>query len=88
MMMENIPVTPKVNKWVKACPYNNCVFMLPPWREIYKTDKERQQTWAEAVRTYEAMKEVYTRYGYQVTEVPVDTVANRAGFILGHISKL
>lgn len=88
MIMEDIPVTKKINKWVALCAYNTQVFILPPWREIYKTDKERKQTWAEAVRTYEAMKEVYTRYGYYVTDLPKDTVTNRADFILEQIRKL
>lgn len=82
MIMEDIPVTKKINKWIASCPYNIRVFILPPWREIYQPDKERKQTWAEAVRTYEAMKDVYTRYGYYVTDLPKDTVANRADFIL------
>lgn len=86
MMMEDLPVTKKANKRVKLCSYNRRVFILPPWREIYQTDKERKQTWAEAVRTYEAMKEVYASYGYQVTEVPKDTVKKRADFILDQIA--
>lgn len=88
MIMEDIPVTKKINKWVKACSYNSCVFILPPWKEIYQTDRERKQTWAEAVRTYEAMKEVYTSYGYNVTDVPKDIVTNRADFILKQITEV
>lgn len=88
MIMEDIPVTKKINKWVAACAYNMRVFILPPWREIYQTDKERKQTWAEAVRTYEAMKDVYTNYGYNVTDVPKGTVTSRADFILEQIREL
>ncbi|HTG55996.1 MAG TPA: AAA family ATPase [Niabella sp.] len=88
MIMEDIPVTKKINKWVRTSSYNSRVFMLPPWREIYQTDKERKQTWAEAVRTYEAMKDVYTSYGYHVTDIPKGTVANRADFILEQIRKV
>ncbi|WP_114789929.1 AAA family ATPase [Niabella yanshanensis] len=88
MMMEDMPVTRKANKWVKLCSYNRRVFILPPWREIYQTDKERKQTWAEAVRTYEAMKEVYIGYGYDVIGVPKGTVTSRTDFILEQIRKL
>ena len=86
MLMEDIPVTKKINKLVASCSYNTSVFILPPWREIYKTDRERKQTWAEAVRTYEGMTQTYISYGYGVTDVPRDTVANRADFILKQIS--
>ncbi len=85
MVMEDIPVTKKVTKLMKTCAYNSRVFILPPWREIYQTDKERKQTWAEAVRTYEDMKQTYISYGYEVTDVPKDTVANRADFVLKQI---
>ncbi|MGE9311659.1 AAA family ATPase [Niabella sp. CJ426] len=88
MMMEDLPVTKKVNKWVKLCSYNRRVFILPPWREIYQTDKERKQTWAEAVRTYEAMKEVYMSYGYDLADIPKGTVTSRADFILEQISAM
>lgn len=88
MMMEGIPVSNEINKLVAACTYAHTVFILPPWKEIYKTDGERKQTWAEAVRTYEALKEAYARYGYEVTDVPKDTVENRADFILKQIGEL
>lgn len=85
MMMEGIPVSNEMNKLIADCTYAPTVFILPPWREIYKTDGERKQTWAEAVRTYEAMKEAYTSYGYHISDVPKDTVTNRADFILKQI---
>lgn len=85
MIMEDMTVTKKINDWVASCPYNTQVFILPPWREIYQTDRERKQTWAEAVRTYEAMKDVYTGYGYDLTDVPKGTVKNRADFIVARI---
>lgn len=88
MIMEDIPVTRKVKKLIKACTYNSHVFILPPWREIYQPDKERKQTWAEAVRTYEDMKQTYISYGYEVIDVPKNTVANRADFVLNQIDQM
>lgn len=61
--------------------YNKNVFILPPWKEIYTTDTERKQTWAEAVATYELMAATYLKHGYQLIEVPRLSPNNRADFI-------
>ncbi len=86
MIMESMPVSEEINNRVAACSYSSPVFILPPWREIYQTDKERKQKWAEAVRTYEDMKQTYISYGYEVIDVPKDTITNRADFVLKQIS--
>ena len=35
---------------LRLYPYNKVVFLFPPWEEIYRTDRERDQTFAESVR--------------------------------------
>src|SRR5580704_16257297 len=50
--------------------YAPVVFLAPPWREIYETDGERKQDFAEAERTYNLMAEVYRECGYQTIELP------------------
>ena len=67
--------------------YAKRVFLAPAWREIYETDTERKQDVAEAVRTAEVMARVYEEYGYEVMELPKASVAERADFILKHISQ-
>ena len=62
--------------------YAPLVFLAPPWREIYVTDTERKQDFAEATRTYEVMKEVYRDCGYELIELPKLTPLARAQFIL------
>jgi predicted ATPase len=61
------------------------IFILPPWKEIYVTDEERKQSWEEALNTYDAMRKVYDRYGYDVLEVPKEDVEKRVEFILRNI---
>jgi predicted ATPase len=65
--------------------YHSDVFITPPWQEIYENDKERKQDFAEAVRTYEMMKEVYPKFGYRLVEVPRLPVSDRVCFILDHL---
>jgi len=65
--------------------YAGSVFLAPPWQEIYQTDRERKQDFAEAVRTYETIARVYQECGYEIVELPKSTPRARAEFILGHL---
>jgi predicted ATPase len=49
--------------------YGQNVFAAPPWPAIYVTDKERKQSFAEAIRTYELMVRVYEDLEYKVLEL-------------------
>jgi predicted ATPase len=66
--------------------YARTVFIAPPWREIYVTDDERKQTFAEAVRTFDLMSEVYRECGYDLLELPLGSPMERADFILHHVA--
>lgn len=65
--------------------YTSPAFMAPPWEEIYRTDSERKQDFAEAVRTYDLMRSVYRECGYEIIELPKMPAAERAEFILREI---
>jgi len=65
--------------------YNKKVFILPPWKEIYRTDAERKQTWEEAIETYQNILDSYLELGYQPVEVPSLPIQERADFVLKHI---
>jgi predicted ATPase len=61
------------------------VFLTPPWREIYRQDAERRQDWAEAVRTFELVRDAYVKADYEPIEIPRDTVARRVSFVLAQV---
>jgi predicted ATPase len=65
--------------------YFERVFLAPPWREIYTTDGERKQSYDEVVRTYELMVRAYEDCGYEVVEIPRDSPARRADFIVSQL---
>jgi len=67
--------------------YASVVFLAPPWKEIYETDNERKQDFAEAERTFEQMVQVYRECGYTISELPTTTPAARADFILERIQR-
>jgi predicted ATPase len=55
---------------------------MPPWEEIYTTDSERDQIYAEAVAVFESSKTWYAQGYYDVVEVPRASVDERVNFIL------
>jgi predicted ATPase len=66
--------------------YNARVFVFPPWRDIYETDAERRQDWAEAEATFERVLRGLARFGYHPVIVPPATVEARAAFVLAQAS--
>ena len=68
--------------------YARRVFFAPAWKEIYATDQERKQDFAEAQRTCDQILEVYQECGYEIVELPRTAPEARAEFILEQISEL
>lgn len=73
---------PELLEAVRTRRYNRRVFVFPPWREIYETDAERRQDWAEAERTFKLVLEALPRLEYEPIVVPKATIEERAAFVL------
>jgi predicted ATPase len=73
-----------MHKAAETFRYHRRVFIAPPWQEIFHQDRERRQDFGEAVRTYEALVETYTKYGYQLIELPRVSIEERVLFVLHH----
>jgi predicted ATPase len=67
--------------------YHPLVFVFPPWEQIYRSDSERDQTFAESVRVFEPIRSWYERCEYQVQIVPPASVEERAAFIEDRINR-
>lgn len=78
------------HRFLAQYPYYATSFILPPWREIYHTDSERDQSYEEAVRVHRALHEWYIKCGYNVVEVPKLAIDDRCAFVLefldGHLN--
>ena len=61
------------------------IFILPPWEEIYVSDKERYENFEQAKLIHNHLTETYKSYGYELIEVPKDCLDNRILFILDQI---
>lgn len=61
------------------------IFVLPTWEDIYISDNERYESFEQAGKIQNHLIETYKNYGYNLIEVPKDTVENRIEFILKNL---
>ena len=66
--------------------YNDLVFVMPSWPEIYTTDEERKMTFEMAHEFGEVIRDVYAGLGYTLVDVPRDTPQARARFIAARVA--
>jgi predicted ATPase len=66
--------------------FHRSVFVLPPWENIYATDEERDQSFAEAVAVHARIVQWYTARGYALHEVPRLSAPERAAYVLRILS--
>lgn len=77
------PLPPKaLDAWVSSYPYHKQVFFLPPWKDIYTNDTERDQTFDESVAIYEMLSRWYRRCGYEILEAPKVSMPERCAYVL------
>jgi predicted ATPase len=82
LSLVGLPIPPHVRKAASLFRYNRRVFVAPHWPEIFAQDRERKQTQEEAERTHNAMVATYTACGYELLEIPRESVEARVRFIL------
>jgi len=68
--------------------YNEVVFVLSPWKEIYRTDDERKMTFEATLQFHEQILRVYRGLGYKFMLVPSESIIQRASFVGEAIDKL
>ena len=74
--------TDTLEKALATLPFHRTVFVLPPWKDIYTTDSERDHTFEHAERVHEALMRWYAKCGYALQVVPCLPVSERANHIL------
>ena len=81
----HLPVPPHIENAANTYRYNLRVFMAPPWPEIFTQDKERKQSFEEAVATYNSLATVYAELGYELLILPMGPVKDRVQFVLDNM---
>ncbi|HET6558918.1 MAG TPA: AAA family ATPase [Prolixibacteraceae bacterium] len=61
--------------------YASTVWVTPPWPEIYVNDPIRQETFEEAILIHQAVMKTFSALDYQMIELPLVAVKERADFI-------
>lgn len=64
------------------------IFLLPPWEEIYEQDNERYESFDQAIRIHEFLKQGYETYDYVVHDLPVGTLTARTNEIMLQLNQL
>jgi len=80
--LEHLTGEPAVEQLGRAHRSNGCVFLTPPWCEIFVADAERRHGFAEAVAEYDRLTAAYASLGYDVCIVPKVAPEQRADFVL------
>lgn len=70
----------------EAIRYNDDVFVLPPWPEIFATDAERRHGLDAALAAHADLVATYRQLGYNLVEVPRVEPRARAEFVLAHLA--
>jgi predicted ATPase len=67
---------------LEALKFHELVFVLPPWKAIYRMDAERDHSFEHAERVHGEIVRWYVRCGYRIDEVPRLSVEQRAVHVL------
>ncbi len=81
------PYPEHFNDTCRTYPYD-AIFLLPPWKEIYRQDNERYESYAEAEKIFQFLHQAYRQYGYEVHHVPVGSIEYRCAHILEKLNQL
>ena len=82
LMLEDLAVTPAIDTACRELRYDGPIFRAVPWRDIYHQDDERIQSWEEAIASDRAVREAWRSYGYDLVDLPLAPVEERADFVI------
>jgi predicted ATPase len=80
-----MPISRELDEAAWKYRYDDPVFMLPPWAEIYQQDEERKEDYRHSVVLYNMLVKVFEDYDYKLVEVPKVSLRERVEFISDHI---
>ena len=75
-------------RWNDGPRYSGPVFFAPGWEAIYHPDAERIQTWTEAIASGAAVAEGWRSEGFELVELPLATVNERADIVEARLSEV
>lgn len=85
LKVEGLRVPQHIAESCRTLRYSGPIFRAPAWEMIYHSDAERIQNWEEAVASDIAVTSAWRNYGYDVVDLPMGDVRQRAKFILDRL---
>ena len=73
------------NETIKNCEYTRKVFFTPSWKNIYKKNSYRPESYSESKKIEYFIKRTYEKFNYNLIEIPKKTIDKRIDFILQNI---
>jgi predicted ATPase len=64
--------------------YERRVFVTPPWKEIYESDRIRTESYETSLLIYAFLLSTYRKLGFELVEIPRISVHERADFVILH----
>lgn len=76
--------------FVNTCKNNryDLVYVLEPWEAIYQQDNERYESFDQAKEIHKHLVKTYQNYGYELNNVPFDSIEARVDYILNAVKSL
>ncbi len=81
------PIPEDFQKTAEKYQYDQPVFVMPPWEEIYTTDYERYESFNQAQLIHNRLVNMYMDLGYFLIFVPFGTPEKRTDFVLDVLEK-
>lgn len=74
------------NEFTQLCQGHtyDAAFVLKPWKAIFKSDSERYENFDQAVQIHDHLIDTYSKFNYQLNDVPFGTIDERIDYILNH----
>ena len=82
LRVEGLAVPGEIDRVCREYRYAGPVFHAAAWREIYRQDAQRIQTWEQAVASDRAVAAAWRDYGYKLIPLPETDPMDRAAFVL------
>ncbi len=75
-------------KYFEKCKdYNKCIFLAPPWKEIFINDDERPESFEDALEISSFLRNTYRELGFTIVELPKLSIKERLLFIEDYLSR-
>ena len=74
-----------IEEVVSTYKYAPCVFVAPPWKEIFVRDEIRKENFEEASEIHREILAAYLKYNYKIIDLPMVSPQLRVKFILNFL---